>query len=644
MVDESKLETDDPAAESAAGGPPTVPPSAGVSVSPATEPTSPSVRVEGLAETLSRVRHELDLISHASKFDWVNKRLILLRNAVIAFSVLAALILVVTVCYREAYRQTLTIAAFDVPAQLAERGISGQVVAKALFDELVKRRDTVTTLDAGELKGAWAENRADVAIPETKFTLQAVFRYLRYLTGNEIAVDGEIILDGDDVTMKVRVLGRQPTVVAGKLADWQSQMGRLANGVLEVTQPAVLAAYLGTKAETDEEIASLSKHIVKMRNSTVAPDNAVMSVAYDAYGSALGRQGRHDDALAAFELAMKLDRNNGVAVLNAGNTHFVLRNFSEGSKLFESAQTMKLPATAKAAGLRSRVSGATTAGDCIAATQAVRDARASPFYDAGQFVSVEAVYLSQCEFEEARAIEMVKPLVILHPESGYALSLGFMYVGRPEGRFVDEAIAVSRAAIDAGVRNSAIYGNLANMLARRGDYDAAWAVRGAAEREKFSTPMGRRADVFAGYVHYLKGEFQKADDLFSAAYAKLPLREVQTIAPVAATKAGLGRFDEATVLYRKGLTMFPRSCVLFHEFGVMYEKKGDIKQALETWDEGIKAVPKCGLTYNAAARLLIKQNRIPEAKQKLDALIKIAPTSDGAVIAKELLAGMAKAG
>ena len=51
-------------------------------------------------------------------------------------------------------------------------------------------------------------------------------------------------------------------------------------------------------------------------------------------------------------------------------------------------------------------------------------------------------------------------------------------------------------------------------------------------------------------------------------------------------------------------------------------------------------MPKGGLNYNEAARLLIKQNRAPEAKQKLDTLIKITPNSDGAVIAKEILAAL----
>lgn len=127
--------------------------------------------LKSLTKTLNSVDHELQLLSHATKYNWINQRLILLRNAVIAFSVLVVVVVIAVACYREAYRQTLTIAAFDVPEKLAERGITGQVIAKALFDELIKRRDLVTTLDKGELKGAWAENRSDVAIPEAKFTL-----------------------------------------------------------------------------------------------------------------------------------------------------------------------------------------------------------------------------------------------------------------------------------------------------------------------------------------------------------------------------------------------------------------------------------------------------------------------------------------
>ena len=43
-----------------------------------------------------------------------------------------------------------------------------------------------------------------------------------------------------------------------------------------------------------------------------------------------------------------------------------------------------------------------------------------------------------------------------------------------------------------------------------------------------------------------------------------------------------------------------------------------------------------------AVRLLIKQNRIPGAKQNLDTLIQIASNSGEAVIAKEILVTMPK--
>ena len=88
-------------------------------------PATPLVQVawpSGLTDTLHAVDHELKLLSHASKYKWVNERLILLRNALVALSILAIVVVTTVACYREAYRQTLTTAAFDVPESLAARG------------------------------------------------------------------------------------------------------------------------------------------------------------------------------------------------------------------------------------------------------------------------------------------------------------------------------------------------------------------------------------------------------------------------------------------------------------------------------------------------------------------------------------------
>jgi tetratricopeptide (TPR) repeat protein len=120
-------------------------------------------------------------------------------------------------------------------------------------------------------------------------------------------------------------------------------------------------------------------------------------------------------------------------------------------------------------------------------------------------------------------------------------------------------------------------------------------------------------------------------------------REEAEFSRLARTQAGLGRHEQAIAIYRDGLKLLPRNCLLWQELGSTQAARGrpeDITAALATFDQGIAAVPKCGLTYNAAARLLIAQGRPAEARAKLDALIKQAPNSDGAVIAKELLASL----
>ena len=291
----------------------------------------------------------MGFVDTAGKFYVTNLRMVLLRNALIVLAVVAALVVVVTVCVREAYRPTMTIAAFDVPP----------------------------ALEAGDLKGAWADNRVDVAIPQAGFTLQSLFRYLRYASGNELSIDGEIVLDGDDATLKVRVAGKPPTVAKGPLADWERLVGDLAGGVLEVTQPAVHAAWLGQKAATPAELAALSRYLRRMLQANPPHSAAVLSVAYDAYGSALERQGRSDDALRAFDEAMKRDPTNGVSVVNTARARSVRRDYAGAAPLYLRAQSLQLPEAMKIAALRSRVFGATNTGDCDAAAQAFADAKRS---------------------------------------------------------------------------------------------------------------------------------------------------------------------------------------------------------------------------------------------------------------------------
>jgi hypothetical protein len=87
------------------------------SAAPPTDAT-PTVRLEGMPD--------LRFVGAAGKFFVANLRMVLVRNALIALAVVVAAVAVVTVGVREAYRPTLTIAAFDVPQSLAERGLSGR--------------------------------------------------------------------------------------------------------------------------------------------------------------------------------------------------------------------------------------------------------------------------------------------------------------------------------------------------------------------------------------------------------------------------------------------------------------------------------------------------------------------------------------
>ena len=209
---------------------------------------------------------------------------------------------------------------------------------------------------------------------------------------------------------------------------------------------------------------------------------------------------------------------------------------------------------------------------------------------------------------------------------------------------MSKAFQISRDAIAAGANDGFIYVNLAFALVDLGRIDEAREVYARALRAVTGAVNPRLKTVGEGFfearVHLAQKEYAKADQAYRRVIEIQPLREARDIARYGRIKLALNQYDEAIATYNDGLKRLPKNCQLWQELGTVYVTKGDVATALATFDKGIAAVPKCGLNYNEAARLLIKQSRIPEAKQKLDALIKIAPSSDGAVIAKEILANI----
>jgi Flp pilus assembly protein TadD len=242
----------------------------------------------------------------------------------------------------------------------------------------------------------------------------------------------------------------------------------------------MLLTLIGSKLDADEArvdpatrkmplyfelVAALSRHARKMQQANPPHSNAVLSVAYDAYGSALLRLGRTDDAILAFGEAMALDPDNGVAVINMADAKFERRAYDEAGPLLARAQAMRLPDAVKRGALGGRFFAATNAGNRDAAAQALRDARASPLYEPWRFIRLEATFAYQCEFEEARADALLSKAYALHPQdAGYANDLAGLNYDRPEGRYREQGLRVSREAIAAGVDNAYLYGNTWDAL------------------------------------------------------------------------------------------------------------------------------------------------------------------------------------
>ena len=196
----------------------------------------------------------------------------------------------------------LTVAPFSVPPDLAQRGLTGQVVASRVLDKLSEMQaETVSIRPASTYANDWGDD-IKVEIPETGVSIGELNRWLREWLGGETRVTGEVVRTASGLQLTARAGEEAGTTVEGAETEVDTLIGRSAEALYHQTQPYRYAVYLASKGRRDEAIAAYAA----LARSGAKEDRAW---AYAGWASLLQAEGRHYEAMRMARASTALNPN-----------------------------------------------------------------------------------------------------------------------------------------------------------------------------------------------------------------------------------------------------------------------------------------------------------------------------------------------
>jgi hypothetical protein len=142
-----------------------------------------------------------------------------------------------------AHSKGLMVEPFSVPSDLANRGLTGEVVAGQMIDKLTSMTKSESSRAVQSYANNWGNN-IKVEIPETGVSIGELRNFLREWLGHDIHTSGEIFRTGDGIAVTARTGGEEGATFTGKENDLDALMQKAAEHVYEVTQPYRYANYL----------------------------------------------------------------------------------------------------------------------------------------------------------------------------------------------------------------------------------------------------------------------------------------------------------------------------------------------------------------------------------------------------------------
>ena len=252
---------------------------------------------------------------------WEKRLGVLLRIAT-AFTGLAIAAGLAFLIWNAAHSNALVMESLSVPPDLAEKGMTGQVVAA----DMVGRIDDMLTRypNSGRAAQSYGNGFSDgikIEIPETGVSLSELDRFLREQLGHDVHITGAVVHTPAGLKLTVRAGALGSASVEGPESDLDSLQQRLAEALFGLTQPYRYGVYLEASARYDEGN-------VVFRRLTNAASISEQAWGYVGLGVIAGIVAPNGDGIRLSRdyaaSAMALDPGNGLATSNLAEVEFVL--------------------------------------------------------------------------------------------------------------------------------------------------------------------------------------------------------------------------------------------------------------------------------------------------------------------------------
>ncbi len=220
----------------------------------------------------------------------------------------AAVAAVVLMAWTASRADGLVVEPFAVPPQLAERGLSGAVVAGEVLDQLNRLNSQSVAIEVVRLSDSWSAD-SHVEIPQTGVSIDEVNRLLRRWLGHQTFVTGTLVLTGDGVELSARTGGGRLVRAEGPVADLKDLAGSVAEQLLADTTPVQYARLLMQRERFEEAWTILNRVIA------TSTSRRELAQAHSALGGIYQVQARPREARDEMARALQLGYDGVLANL-----------------------------------------------------------------------------------------------------------------------------------------------------------------------------------------------------------------------------------------------------------------------------------------------------------------------------------------